>query len=125
MSKLGSKQRCKQARKGGRNEGRKEGEMERKEGRKEREMINRYNATNQKRKSISVITFHMMALPLGIKKGIEVTEPALTTISTELLSLANALYACTVDGIVVIHIRVNSQFEVMKENDICTLDEKS
>ena len=106
-------------------EGRKEGEMERKEGRKEREMINRYNATNQKRKSISVITFHMMALPLGIKKGIEVTEPALTTISTELLSLANALYACTVDGIVVIHIRVNSQFEIMKENDICTLDEKS
>ena len=88
-------------------------------------MINRYNATNQKRKSISVITFHMMALPLGIKKGIEVTEPALTTISTELLSLANALYACTVDGIVVIHIRVNSQFEVMKENDICMLDEKS
>ena len=91
-------------------EGRKEGEMERKEGRKEREMINRYNATNQRRKSISVITFHMIALPLGIKKGIEVTEPALTTISTELLSLANALYACTVDGIVVIHIRVNSQF---------------
>ena len=88
-------------------------------------MINRYNATNQKRKSISVITFHMMALPLGIKKGIEVTEPALTTISTELLSLANALYACTVDGIVVIHIRANSQFEIMKENDICTLDEKS
>ena len=77
-----------------------EREMEKKEGRKgrkEREMINRYNAANQRRKYISVITFHMMALPLGIKKGIEVTEPALTTISTELLSLANALYACTVN----------------------------
>ena len=45
--------------------------------------------------NITLITFHMIAFPFGIKKGMEVIDPALTTISTEPDSLENALYACT------------------------------
>ena len=39
-------------------------------------------------------TFHIISLPLGTKKGMEVAVPALTIISIDRDSLENALYAC-------------------------------
>lgn len=38
--------------------------------------------------------FHIIALPLGTKNGMEVAVPALTIISIDRDSLENDLYAC-------------------------------